>query len=89
MQVFFRLKNGPFSQKAKKHGKLTKSGIPGWFLNKIGYLFFRDGTPYALRATPHTHTHTHTHTHAHVDALLVPSHHVVKLAEHCRAVSGG
>ena len=24
-------------------GKLTKSGIPGWFLNKIGYLFFRDG----------------------------------------------
>ena len=23
-------------------GKLTKSGIPGWFLNKIGYLFFRD-----------------------------------------------
>ena len=25
------------------YGKLTKSGIPGWFLNKIGYLFFRDG----------------------------------------------
>ena len=24
-------------------GKLTKSGIPGWFLNKIGYLFSRDG----------------------------------------------
>ena len=24
-------------------GKLAKSGIPGWFLNKIGYLFFRDG----------------------------------------------
>ena len=24
-------------------GKLTKSGIPAWFLNKIGYLFFRDG----------------------------------------------
>ena len=24
-------------------GKLTKSGIPGWFLNKIGHLFFRDG----------------------------------------------
>ena len=24
-------------------GKLTKSGTPGWFLNKIGYLFFRDG----------------------------------------------
>ena len=23
--------------------KLTKSGIPGWFLNKIRYLFFRDG----------------------------------------------
>ena len=22
---------------------LTKSGIPGWFLNKMGYLFFRDG----------------------------------------------
>ena len=22
---------------------MTKSGIPGWFLNKIGYLFFRDG----------------------------------------------
>ena len=26
-----------------KQGKLIKSGIPGWFLNKIGYLFFRDG----------------------------------------------
>ena len=25
------------------NGKLTKSGIPGWFLNKIGYPFFRDG----------------------------------------------
>ena len=24
-------------------GKSTKSGIPAWFLNKIGYLFFRDG----------------------------------------------
>ena len=24
-------------------GKLTKSGVPGWFLNEIGYLFFRDG----------------------------------------------
>ena len=24
-------------------GKLTKSGIPRWFLNKIGYLFIRDG----------------------------------------------
>ena len=22
---------------------MTKSGIPGWFLNKIGYIFFRDG----------------------------------------------
>ena len=22
---------------------MTKSGIPGWFLNKIGNLFFRDG----------------------------------------------
>ena len=30
-------------------GKLTKSGIPGWFLNKIGYLFFRDGA--RLRAS--------------------------------------
>ena len=27
----------------KKKGKLTKSGTPGWFLSKIGYLFFRDG----------------------------------------------
>ena len=27
----------------KNEGKLTKSGIPGWFLNKIGYLFFRGG----------------------------------------------
>ena len=27
----------------KRKGKLTKSGIPGRFLNKIGYLFFRDG----------------------------------------------
>ena len=26
-----------------KDGKLTKSSIPGWFLNKIGHLFFRDG----------------------------------------------
>ena len=26
----------------KAYGKLTKSGIPGWFLNKIGYRFFRD-----------------------------------------------
>ena len=25
------------------YGNLTKSGTPGWFLNKIGYLFFRDG----------------------------------------------
>ena len=24
-------------------GKFTKTGIPGWFLNKIGYHFFRDG----------------------------------------------
>ena len=24
-------------------GKMTKSGIPGWFLNKTGYHFFRDG----------------------------------------------
>ena len=27
----------------KAYGKLTKSGIPGWFLNKIGYRFFCDG----------------------------------------------
>ena len=30
-------------KKKQKKGKLTKLGIPGWFLNKIGYLFFRDG----------------------------------------------
>ena len=29
----------PFGLPTKKLGKLTKSGIPGWFLNKIGYLF--------------------------------------------------
>ena len=34
----------------KKQGKLTKSGIPGWFLNKIRYLFFRDGA--RLRNSP-------------------------------------
>ena len=28
-------------------GELTKSGIPGWFLNKIGYLFFATGRAYA------------------------------------------
>ena len=28
-------------------GKLTKSGLPGWFLNKIGYLFFATGRAYA------------------------------------------
>ena len=33
----------------KKKGKLTKSGIPGWFLNKIGYLFFRDGVRFYAR----------------------------------------
>ena len=27
--------------------KLTKSGIPGWFLKKIGYLFFATGRAYA------------------------------------------
>ena len=29
-----------FYRSKLKKGKLTKSGIPGWFLNKIGYLFF-------------------------------------------------
>ena len=29
-----------------KKGKSTKSGIPGWFLNKIGYLFFATGRAY-------------------------------------------
>ena len=28
-------------------GKLTKSGIPGWFLNKIGYFFVATGRAYA------------------------------------------
>ena len=32
-----------FHSRAFFFGKLTKSGIPGWFLNKIGYLFSRDG----------------------------------------------
>ena len=33
----------PVLQCPQKKGKLTKSGIPGWFLNKIGYLFSRGG----------------------------------------------
>ena len=33
-----------FMVKSHRH---TKSGIPGWFLNKIGYLFFATGRAYA------------------------------------------
>ena len=33
----------PVLQCPQKKGELTKSGIPGWFLNKIGYLFSRGG----------------------------------------------
>ena len=29
--------------------KLTKSGTPGWFLNKTGYFFFATGRAYAKR----------------------------------------
>ena len=42
-EIIIRAKRVSNCYMQEKKGKLTKSGIPGWFLNKIGYLFFRDG----------------------------------------------
>ena len=41
----FRVRCGGLQRRSPTNilGKLTKSGTPGWFLNKIGYLFLRDG----------------------------------------------